>query len=668
MSDLPTPFHDGELALQDKFGVRDKVHAYAPRVIRSFMPDQHREFYSALPYFFMSSVDKDGMPWASVLWGASGFIGSPSPTMLTVNSLPLANDPLFASLTEGTEIGMVGLQFHTRRRNRVNGRISSSHDHGFSIEITQSFGNCPQYIQGREINDYIRSDYPESPAELRGTVNEADIKLIEQADTFFIASAAKSLGSDERHGADMSHRGGEPGFVKILEDGSVIFPDFKGNNHYNTLGNIHSNPVAGLLFVDFETGDVLQLSGQAEIVWPENTPYRYDDALRYVKITPSKIIRHLGVVPYDFSAPDMSPFVPYQARWTRAGELPSLTAAQSYAEIVDVVDEADGIKSFYIRPETAEIAAHKPGQHLPISLVVGGEVLRRTYTLSSAALPNAYRITVKREEKGSVSKYLHDDIRIGDKIIIATPGGAFTLQDTDAPVVLLSAGVGITPMMAMAETLLNQGPTKRPFHFFHGSRKPHQTAFLNEMRRWQQQYTSVDVAVRLSKVADRDVKNIPNASAGYVDAAWLKRQKLPKNAEYYMCGPAGFMQAVYDFLISNGVDDNQIYFEAFGPSSLKRNNVVVKNYSKKNVEFSASKKEAVWDASAGTLLELAEEKGIEAAFSCRSGSCGSCAVGLLKGKVEYEETPAYPVEKNEVLLCCAAPSSDENEDTLVLDI
>ncbi|MCK0070225.1 pyridoxamine 5'-phosphate oxidase family protein [Kordiimonas laminariae] len=669
MQNSSTPFHAGELAVQDQFGVREAVQAYAPRMIRRFMPDQHREFYTALPYFFMASVDKDGAPWASVLWGEIGFVQSPSPTMLTISAGPLEKDPLFSSLTEGAEVGMIGIQFHTRRRNRVNGRISLVRDGDFSIEVTQSFGNCPQYIQGREVRPVEGYVQDKVVSQLGDALSESDKALVERADTFFIASASGDLGQDEKHGVDMSHRGGEAGFVKVLKDGSILFPDFSGNNIYNTLGNIHANPQAGLLFIDFESRDILQLSGHAEMILPEDSPYHYDEALKYVRITPRRVIRHKKAVPYTFTTPQMSPFVPYQARWSRTGALPALRGDQVYSEVMDIVEEAAGIKSFYLKPEAGNARPYAPGQHLPVSLMVDGKLERRTYTLSAAPNEHVYRITVKREKQGTVSRFLHDELRIGDTLITAKPAGTFTLAREDAPVVLLSAGVGITPMMAMAESLFEGSNADIPIAFIHASRTPSVTPFLPLMRRWRQENPSAEISLRFSEAADRDLRTIPGASAGYADGRWLKRQRLPKNADYYLCGPQGFMQGVYDFLLSEGIDDAQIHFEAFGPASLKRQQQKpTANYRAQKVEFSASKKTIVWDANTETLLEAAENNGIEAPFSCRSGSCGSCAVRRLNGRVQYETPPAYPVDNDEILLCCAVPVSDETDESLLLDL
>jgi predicted pyridoxine 5'-phosphate oxidase superfamily flavin-nucleotide-binding protein len=327
MPEDKTPFHRGELLIQERLGVRDRVHSYAPRVIRSYMPDQHRNFFARLPYFFIGSVDHSGQPWASVLWGEPGFVCTPTADTLYIAARPDADDPLGDNLVSGAELGMLGLAFRNRRRNRVNGRVVCATPDGFTVKVTQSFGNCPQYIQTREAHmpaTPVRKPYP---AETRTVFTAADRSLIEAADTLFIATVAERPGADARMGADMSHRGGKPGFVKILEDGSLLLPDFKGNNHFNTLGNIVETGRAGLLFPDFQTGDLLHLTGSAAVVWPEDSPFTYDGAQRYVRITPNLIIRRRAAMPIHWTYTGASPFLPAGTIWQATTAAPVRASA-----------------------------------------------------------------------------------------------------------------------------------------------------------------------------------------------------------------------------------------------------------------------------------------------------------------------------------------------------
>jgi len=318
MSKDINPFHAGELAVQERSGFREKVAKYGPKMVRDHMPDQHRIFFQALPHFFIGSVDSEGRPWASVLWGLPGFIHAPTSTRLEIGALPICGDPLFSGLAAGAELGGLGLMFENRRRNRVNGRVSALDPDGFSIDVTQSFGNCPQYIQTRlysEANVDHRLDMVAAATERRTSLSVDDGKLIKNADTFFIASAAARLGADQRQGVDVSHRGGKPGFVKILEKGDLLIPDFSGNRFFNTLGNIDATGLAGLLFIDFTRGDLLHVTGEASIIWPEDSPLTYPEAERYIRVVPTHVVRRPGAMPFKWQFMEASPRLPEAGEW-----------------------------------------------------------------------------------------------------------------------------------------------------------------------------------------------------------------------------------------------------------------------------------------------------------------------------------------------------------------
>jgi predicted pyridoxine 5'-phosphate oxidase superfamily flavin-nucleotide-binding protein len=181
-----------------------------------------------------------------------------------VNAKPLKGDPLNENLRDGAALGALGLEFHTRRRNRVNGKVTLGAG-GFSIHVDQSFGNCPQYIQARQFH-FRAPHWPADPLAVQAIDGDART-IVERADTFFIASQHLGPADDRRNGVDISHRGGRPGFVRIVDARTLIWPDYRGNFMFNTLGNIAADPRSGLLFVDFDTGDVLQLTGRAKVLW-----------------------------------------------------------------------------------------------------------------------------------------------------------------------------------------------------------------------------------------------------------------------------------------------------------------------------------------------------------------------------------------------------------------
>jgi predicted pyridoxine 5'-phosphate oxidase superfamily flavin-nucleotide-binding protein len=259
----PSPWHWGEREVHRRLGISEEIEAIGGHNIRPFMPGQHRLFFAQLPFMLVGSVDRTGRPWASLLSGWPGFVQSPDPRLLHVAALPAPGDPLVEALVPGGRVGMLGIELPTRRRNRVNGRIVAVDDKGFTLAIEQSFGNCPQYIRSRHYAGLSPGCGRIEPFE---GLPAAARDLIGKAETAFVASSTP-LQDGLAGSADVSHRGGKPGFVGITDDGGLIIPDYRGNRYFNTLGNLLINPRAGLLFIDFAAGDLLQITGLAKIVW-----------------------------------------------------------------------------------------------------------------------------------------------------------------------------------------------------------------------------------------------------------------------------------------------------------------------------------------------------------------------------------------------------------------
>ncbi len=248
-----SPFHAGERAAQARAGV-----SLAGAPIRDVMTDQHRSFFALLPFLPVATRDARGMPVATILAGPPGFVTSPDPRTLCIAARRDPADPASAWLVPGAPAGILGIDLATRRRNRANGRIHGVDEASLAIAVEQSYGNCPQYIQAR---DLMASEASTGLVEHLDALDVAARALVQGADTFFVGSSAGPAG-----GADMSHRGGRPGFVCVRED-TLAIPDFRGNRYFNTLGNFLLDPRAALLFPDFATGDVLHLSGSVEVDW-----------------------------------------------------------------------------------------------------------------------------------------------------------------------------------------------------------------------------------------------------------------------------------------------------------------------------------------------------------------------------------------------------------------
>jgi uncharacterized protein len=310
-----SPFHAGELAIQDRLGIKEQIDTQGRRVIREFLPQQHREFFARLSYAIVGTVDAMDNPWASILVGIPGFLSSPDDRTLQVNATPLFGDPLATTLADGIDIGLLGIDLQTRRRNRLNGMAIATQRDRFTIQVRQFFGNCPQYIQVRQstLTEYDPAE--PKPVHQIDRFGEAERAIIATSDTFFIATAYRAKSAGSASGVDISHRGGKPGFVRIDGDRTLTIPDFSGNGHFNTFGNLELNPRAGLLFVDFNRGDLLYLTGRAKVIWEGAEISDYPGAQRLLRFHLDRGYRVDGSLNFRWSAPEFSPFLAHTGPW-----------------------------------------------------------------------------------------------------------------------------------------------------------------------------------------------------------------------------------------------------------------------------------------------------------------------------------------------------------------
>jgi len=668
-----SPWHSGEVEVQERLGVAERMAQNGPRVIRDFMPDQHRKFYNSIPFMMIATVDDAGDVWASMVTGKPGFMTSPDPRELAIDFLPDETDPSLADLKDGDAIGMLGIELSTRRRNRINGTVRLASASGLSVQVGHSFGNCPQYIQLRDFEFARDPKAPFTPDVKELAALDAEARAtITGADTFFVSSYV-DLGEERQ--VDVSHRGGKPGFVRVDENGRLTIPDFAGNLHFNTLGNFTVNPRAGLIFTDFETGDVLQLTGDTEIVFEGPEVENFQGSERLWHFTPRRIIRRRAALPIRWALRSGEAFSPNSlmtGSWEdTAAKIEAQELARAWREfrIVDIKCETAEISSFLLEPsDRGSIASYKAGQHLPVRGEIDGKTRLRTYTLSSAPSDGRYRLSVKRD--GVFSNYLHS-LAEGDVIEAQGPRGGFFIEgDEKRPAVLIAAGIGITPMLAMLRQIVFEGQRTRgtrPTWLVHSAKSSELRPFHDEIA---ELVRKADGAVRLVAVHSapgrHEAQGEDYSWAGRFTASNLGRFLPFGDYDFYMCGPSSFMQNIYDGLRDMDVSDARIYAEAFGPSSLTRRGDAGVTEAEPApiatasvpVIFTGSNKEARWEPECGTLLELAETRGIEAPFSCRSGNCGMCAVKLLKGKVAYPNTPTADIAEGDILTCSAVPHRD----------
>ncbi|MEM9011709.1 MAG: pyridoxamine 5'-phosphate oxidase family protein [Pseudomonadota bacterium] len=541
MSETSSPFHAGELEAQRRAGVGD-VAAWASGFIRGYLPEQHRAFHTALPFLVLSASDGEGRIWTTLLEGADGFVASPDPETLTLATTLDPQDPLAGSLGAGTEIGMLGIELATRRRNRLSG-VFRPDGAGFAIDVRQTFGNCPQYIREREWHRVPTRD--RGAAGRDSSLNADQIARIGLADTLFIGTGQQGVEGHASNGYDASHRGGEPGFVQVVDARRLRIPDYAGNNFFNTIGNLLENPRVGLLFVDFETGGLLQISGRAVVDW---APDAADPAARrMIEVEIEAVVDRPAAL---------------ALRW-QAESAPVHRLA-----VTRKVVEAEGITSFYLSPADGRpVAPFEAGQHLPIELAVPGQSakVRRTYSLSGAPRAAGYRLSIKREDQGLASRFLHDAVEVGHVIEARRPSGDFVIPCGKCPLVLASAGIGITPMLAMLHAAAGEA-TARPVWFVHGARDGRHHVLREEVDGLVADRPHVAHQVLYSRPSEDDRLGEDYHAAGRLTAETLLRLNAGPGAHYMLCGPARFIADLRDGLESGGVPAAQIHFETFGPT------------------------------------------------------------------------------------------------------
>jgi predicted pyridoxine 5'-phosphate oxidase superfamily flavin-nucleotide-binding protein len=298
--EMASMYHSGELAVQGQAGVRESADRIR-RSIASTIPLPARNFLRSQPVIVVGSVGQDQRVWASVLTGAPGLAQVLDEHTVRIDARLAAGDPLLANLAANSQVGLLAIEFATRRRMRLNGKAEMGADGAIVVRAQQVYANCPKYIQARR----WRTREPQPDSKL--LVQRQDIlgadqqRSIQEADTFFIATHHPD------GGADASHRGGQPGFVRVLNDHRLVWPDYSGNTMFQSLGNIVVNPRAGLLFIDFKTGGTLQLTGRSRILWGPEGAAQFPGAERLVEFDVDEVVEVVWAHSLDWRFLDYSP-------------------------------------------------------------------------------------------------------------------------------------------------------------------------------------------------------------------------------------------------------------------------------------------------------------------------------------------------------------------------
>lgn len=340
-------------------------------------------------------------------------------------------------------------------------------------------------------------------------------------------------------------------------------------------------------------------------------------------------------------------------------------------------DANRSICSFYLVPlDDKPLPAFRPGQFLTVRLMIQhpltheNKVVVRCYSLSDAPRPDYYRLSIKRVPAprgrldvppGLSSNFFHDHVREGSHLMVKAPSGHFHLnEDESQPIVLIGGGIGITPMMSILNSVLERC-VKREVWLYYGVRNGTEHIKKEQLQMLDVKHDNFHLHVCYSAPNENDVEGIDYRHSSRVDIPLLRNTLKLMRYQFYICGPKPMMESLVPGLEEWGVDPGDIYYESFGPASLKRNEKTTPlavTSQPVTVTFSQSGNSIPWDPTADTLLEFAESNGIDVESGCRAGSCGSCRTALSAGEVEYSQEPGADIETGYCLLCIAKPRGD----------
>jgi ferredoxin-NADP reductase/MOSC domain-containing protein YiiM len=316
-----------------------------------------------------------------------------------------------------------------------------------------------------------------------------------------------------------------------------------------------------------------------------------------------------------------------------------------------------------------------PGQYLTVRIQPDREQrsLLRNYSLSGPPAAGTYRISVKHERGGAVSGYLHTRLRVGDQLEVAAPRGTFILSRTQAPVLLITAGIGATPALAMLHSLAEER-SEREIWWLHGARSGRDHAFAAESRSLLASLPNVRTHVWYSRPGPGDLEGRDFDTAGRLSASVLAELEPPRDAEAYLCGPAAFMDEISAGLTAIGLDASRMHTEPFGPAPGLTPGIASAPARTPHapagnpgsgplIEFARSNLTVPWSGDYASLLEFAEACDVPVRWSCRTGVCQTCETALIAGTVDYRPDPVEQVPGGSALICCAQPRAD-----VVLDL
>jgi ferredoxin-NADP reductase len=333
--------------------------------------------------------------------------------------------------------------------------------------------------------------------------------------------------------------------------------------------------------------------------------------------------------------------------------------------------ESASVTSLMLEPvDGLPLTEALPGQFvvLLLGLAPGAPAQMRSYSLSGEPSDRRYRISVKREPHGAASAYINENMQIGEVLEISVPRGNFTLRRGDGPVVLLSAGVGATPVLAMLHALATEG-SRRKIWWLHGARSGRDHPFAQEVRSLVKALVSGRSHILYSSPDPEDKPGVDFDAAGHLNVEALRELEVPRDADFFICGPPAFMSELTAGLIAWGVAASRIHTEIFGagpsitpgvvsPSGQPPHQPIGASAAGPLVSFARSGLNVRWSADYQSLLELAEACDVPTKWACRAGVCHTCETGLVAGEVSYGPEPILPPAPGSALICCSRPRGD----------
>ena len=338
--------------------------------------------------------------------------------------------------------------------------------------------------------------------------------------------------------------------------------------------------------------------------------------------------------------------------------------------------ESDSVRSLVlVSADEQPLTAAIPGQFVVLRLrpQPGGPVLLRNYSLSDAPSTDHYRVSVKQEVNGAASTYIHTQVRVGDVLEVSAPRGTFTFRPASRPIVLLSAGVGATPVLAMLHALAAETSPREVWWLF-GARHRNEHPFAQESRHLLQMLPHSHNYILYSRPGPEDRLGLDFDATGHFSVTVLKEIGVPHEADFYLCGPPDFLRDLTSELAGWGVTTERVHTEIFGPGASSTPGVLDVSHQSPHlpagspgtgplVSFARSGLIVHWDSAFQSLLELAEACGVPVRWACRTGVCHSCESGLIAGCVSYQPEPLERPADGNLLICCSQP-----RDEVVLDL